>query len=412
MNEFCIKMSNLSSLNLIEHGTEKILSKKNLLEKIREDRPLNIKFGCDPTAPNLHIGHMVIINKLAQLQKMGHHIHFIIGDFTAFIGDPTGRNSTRPMLNQEEISKNVKTYQDQIFRFLQKDKTFMHKNSDWLNKVSLQTVIKLSSKQTIARMLERKDFNLRFRGNKPIAIHELLYPLIQAYDSVHIKADIELGGTDQEFNLLMGREIQKSMNLKQQVAITMPILQGTDGIKKMSKSLDNHIGINDTPENMFGKIMSIPDSLMWTYYRLVLLSSEEEVESYKISVKQGENPSIFKYDLAKKIVTKFYTKEKSEVAFDDFTRRFKHKTTPRTIPEFIVSSSSAIPVSILLKKVGFCKSTSEAMRLIEQKAIKVDGLRVLDKKFLVQTGTSSIYQVGKRKFLRIIVNVQSDSTTD
>ncbi len=392
------------SLALIQRGTDEILPTDQLLEKLKEHRPLIVKAGFDPTAPDLHLGHTVLINKLRQLQQLGHQIYFLIGDFTAMIGDPTGKNVTRKPLDREQVLENAKTYQEQVFKILDPEKTTVVFNSEWMEKLGTAGMIKLAAQSTVARMLERDDFDKRYKASQPIAIHEFLYPLIQGYDSVALKADIELGGTDQKFNLLMGRQLQASHQQAQQVIITMPILEGLDGVQKMSKSLNNYIGIKDQPDEMFGKIMSISDHLMWRYFELLSFKSMPEINEFKQQIEAGKNPRDIKFILAQELVARFHSDEAAQQAQQNFIARFQKGAIPDDIAEYeITLEQAAYPLANLLKTVDLVKSTSDAYRMIKQGAVKINGEKITDKQFKVSAGSDDIYQVGKRRFAKILL---------
>lgn len=393
-------------LNQLLRGAEEVLVKHEFVKKLEEGRPLRIKAGFDPTAPDLHLGHTVLINKLKQFQDYGHEILFLIGDFTGMIGDPTGKNVTRKPLTQKEVLDNAKSYQDQVFKILDPDKTKIVFNSTWMNAISSADLIQLAAKHTVARMLERDDFSKRYRGGQPIAIHEFLYPLIQGYDSVVMKADVELGGTDQKFNLLVGRQLQETYGQSPQVVITMPILEGLDGIQKMSKSLNNYIGIADAADDMFGKIMSISDELMWRYFELLSFVKMEVVNGYKEKCALGlENPRNIKYELAKEIVGRFHGGVSAgEQSMQKFIAQFQRGAIPDDINEITLKSGvESYCIANLLKDAGLTSSTSEAVRMINQGAVKIDGEKVSDPKLSVSSGTSHVCQVGKRKFARVIL---------
>lgn len=387
-------------------GTDEVLLEKELKAKLSKGKPLRIKAGFDPTAPDLHLGHTVLINKMRQFQQAGHQVIFLIGDFTGMIGDPTGKNVMRQPLTEDEVQANAATYKEQIFKILDPDKTEVAFNSSWMGKKTAADMIKLASKHTVARMLERDDFDKRYKGGKPIAIHEFLYPLIQGYDSVELKSDLELGGTDQKFNLLVGRELQKESGQDPQVIMTMPILEGyTQGPEKMSKSLNNYIGITDLPNDMFGKIMSVDDEKMWRYFDLLSFRSISEIEGLKNEVKQGSNPRDIKFKLAAEIIERFHDKKAAESAQADFIQRFQKGAIPDDIPEVEINATDgSIAIGNLLQQAGLVSSTSEAMRMIKQGAVKIDGNKVEDPKLMVSTGTSAVFQVGKRKFSQITVN--------
>ncbi len=389
----------------IRRGAEEILVEKELIEKLEKGQPLRIKAGFDPTAPDLHLGHTVLLNKLRQFQEMGHEILFLIGDFTGMIGDPTGKNVTRQPLTPEKVKANAETYQQQVFKILDPDKTQVVFNSHWMNDMTAADMIRLASNHTVARMLERDDFHKRYTSNQPIAIHEFLYPLIQGYDSVVLDADVELGGTDQKFNLLMGRELQKAYGKPQQCILTMPILEGLDGVQKMSKSLNNYIGINDSPKDIFGKLMSISDDLMWRYIDLLSFRNVSEIETWRQQVDDGRNPIEIKKDFAEEIVARFHDEQTAVAAREGFENQFKKGELPDDIPEVTLSVGvDGMPITNVLKEAGLTSSTSDAMRMIQQGAVKIDGQKVDDKSLLIQVGVDSIFQVGKRKFARIKAN--------
>ena len=391
-------------LEEIKRGSDEILVEEELKQKLALERPLKIKAGFDPTAPDLHLGHTVLINKMRQFQELGHEIMFLIGDFTGMIGDPTGKNVTRKPLTKEEVAANAQTYKEQIFKILDPDKTRVCFNSEWMGKLSAADMIQLAAQYTVARMLERDDFSKRYAGNQSIAIHEFLYPLVQGYDSVAMQADVELGGTDQKFNLLMGRELQKHYGQKPQVIMTMPILEGLDGVKKMSKSLDNYIGINEPANDMFGKIMSLSDELMWRYFDLLSFRPLPEVRGFKQAIEsEGVNPRDIKFELAMEIVARFHDPQAAELAKQDFIQRFQKNQTPENIPEVNLSSSDQ-PwlIGTVLKQAGLVSSTSDALRMIKQGAVKIDGQRIEDGKLEIDVTKPAIYQVGKRKFARIV----------
>ena len=384
----------------LKRGVDEILSEADLIEKLKENRPLRVKLGADPTAPDIHLGHTVVMNKLRQFQNFGHEVIFLIGDFTGMVGDPSGKNSTRPPLTREDVLRNAETYKQQIFKILDPQKTRIVFNSDWLGKLGTEGMIRLASNYTVARMLERDDFKTRFTNNQPIAIHEFIYPLLQGYDSVALEADIELGGTDQKFNLLVGRELQKSAGQKPQVAITLPLLVGLDGEKKMSKSLGNYIGVTDAPNDMFGKVMSISDELMWDWYNLLSFRPLTEITQLKQEVANGKNPRDVKILLAKEIIARFHSKTDAEAAEQEFINRFQKGAMPEEMPEFTFEGE--IGLANLLKEAGLVESTSEAIRSAQQGGVRIDGEKVDDIKQTVKSGTA-VYQVGKRKFARVTV---------
>ncbi len=390
-------------LEEIKRGCEEILLEKELEEKLALNRPLRIKAGFDPTAPDLHLGHTVLINKLRQFQELGHEILFLIGDFTGMIGDPTGKNVTRKPLTREQVLQNAESYKDQVFKILDPDRTTVCFNSEWMGKMSAVDMIQLAAQHTVARMLERDDFNKRYTGNQPIAIHEFLYPLVQGYDSVALQADVELGGTDQKFNLLMGRELQKNAGQSPQVIMTLPILEGLDGVQKMSKSLDNYIGVSDAPNEMFGKIMSISDDLMWRYFELLSFKPIDQIASYRASIeKDGANPRDIKFELAMEIIERFHDKNAAEGAKQDFIQRFQKGQLPDEIPEHQLNpENSPWMVGAALKDAGLVSSTSEAMRMIKQGAVKVNGEKIADVKLELELSSPLILQVGKRKVAKV-----------
>jgi tyrosyl-tRNA synthetase len=388
----------------IKRGAEEILLEDELLEKLKKGKPLKIKAGFDPTAPDLHLGHTVLINKLRQFQLQGHEVIFLIGDFTGMIGDPTGKNVTRKPLTKEDVLSNAETYKDQVFKILDPAKTTVAFNSTWMEKLGAAGMLKLASRQTVARMMERDDFKKRYAGGQAIAIHEFMYPLVQGWDSVALEADVELGGTDQKFNLLMGRELQKSEGQRPQTVLMMPLLEGLDGVQKMSKSLNNYIGITDAPNEMFGKIMSISDDLMWRYYELLSFKAIEIINGYKDKIAQGANPRDVKIDLAKELIERFHDSAAAEAAHQEFINRFQKGALPDDMPEMdIVTENGEIAITNLLKDAGLVVSTSDAMRMIKQGAAKIEGEKVTDNKLIIKAGSSAVYQVGKRKFAKITV---------
>ncbi len=389
----------------IQRGTDEILILSELEERLKSGKPLRIKAGFDPTAPDIHIGHTVLINKMRQFQDLGHQVIFLIGDFTGLIGDPTGKNVTRKALTVEQVAINAETYKTQIFKILDPEKTEIRFNSEWMGKMSSVQMIQLSSRYTVARMLERDDFNKRYKNNQSIAIHEFLYPLVQGYDSVALECDVELGGTDQKFNLLMGRELQKQYGQKPQIVLTMPLLEGLDGVQKMSKSLNNYIGIDEAPGEMFGKLMSISDELMWRYFELLSFRPLSDIEQLKQQVASGRNPRDVKFELADEIITRFHNKEAAEKAQTDFIARFQKGAMPEEMPEHSIDAEKpeGIPLTVMLKMCALTSSTSDAMRMIKQGAVKIDGEKIADQRLVIKKGTKAIYQVGKRKFARISV---------
>lgn len=389
------------ALAIIKRGSEELLVEQELIEKLKKGQPLRIKAGFDPTAPDLHLGHTVLINKLRHFQDLGHHVLFLIGDFTGMIGDPTGKSATRPPLTKEQVAENAKSYATQVFKILDKDKTEIVFNSSWLTDLGAAGMLKLAASLTVARMLERDDFSKRFKSNQPIAIHEFMYPLLQGYDSVALKADVELGGTDQKFNLLMGRELQKQMAQSQQCVLTMPLLEGLDGVNKMSKSLGNYIGINEPPEIIFAKMMSISDDLMWRYIELLSFESLETIEGWKAAVKAGENPRNIKVKFAQEIVTRFHSQAAADGALNDFQTRAKGGV-PDDVPEMRIDiDSQSIGIASLLKMAGLVESTSEAIRAVQQGGVKLDSEKVTDKNLQLNKGVTVVAQVGKRKFAKI-----------
>jgi tyrosyl-tRNA synthetase len=389
---------------VFRRGADELLVERELRTKLERGKPLRIKEGFDPTRPDLHLGHTVQFNKLQQLQDLGHHIIFLIGDFTGMIGDPTGRNVTRPALSREEIEANAKTYTDQVFLILDRDKTEVAFNSKWLSALGADGMIRLAAKYTVARMLERDDFAQRYAAEQPIAIHEFLYPLAQGYDSVALQADVELGGTDQKFNLLVGRELQRHYGQEPQIILTLPLLEGLDGVNKMSKSLDNYVGITEPPGEMFGKLMSISDDLMWRYYDLVSFRSAEDIAQLKRECAQGRNPRDAKVALAQEIVARFHSKNAADQALAQFEARFKEGAIPDEMPEVTLHSAGAgMPVAQLAKQAGVVESTSEALRLIQQRGLRIDGDVVSDKSLAIPAGRTVVVQAGKRRFARVRV---------
>ena len=395
-------------LGTLLRGTDEVLVEHELVKKLQEGRPLRIKAGFDPTAPDLHLGHTVLINKLKQFQDLGHEVLFLIGDFTGMIGDPTGKNVTRKPLTREQVLENAKTYQEQIFKILDPIKTQVMFNSTWMNAMSPADLIQLAAKHTVARMLERDDFNKRFKGGQPIAIHEFLYPLIQGYDSVAMKADVELGGTDQKFNLLVGRQLQEVFGQKPQVVITMPILEGLDGVQKMSKSLNNYIGIADPADDMFGKLMSISDELMWRYFELLSFRPMTEINAWRLECENGANPRHYKVKLAQEIIERFHDGAAAEKALDNFEARFQRGAIPDEMDELtLITEGAGYSIANLLKDAGLASSTSEAIRMINQGAVKIAGEKVTDTKLEVAVATENVFQVGKRKFARVKIMAAS-----
>ena len=390
------------NLNLIKRGVDELISEDELLAKLKSKKQLIVKAGFDPTAPDLHLGHTVLINKLRHFQQLGHQVIFLIGDFTGMIGDPSGKNKTRPALNETEIKENAKSYKKQVFKILDPKLTDVRFNSEWSSKLGAEGIIKLASQYNLARMLERDDFNKRYKSNQSIALHEFLYPLIQANDSIALEADVELGGTDQKFNLLVGRDLQRAVGQEPQVVLTVPILEGLDGKNKMSKSLDNYVGIDEDPKEMFGKIMSISDELMWRWFDLLSFKSTDEIAKLKAEQAKGMNPRDIKIQLAKELIARFHDDKSAESAEDNFINQFQKKNIPVEIEELSITiSEDSIPLANLLKESGMTSSTSEAMRMIQQGAVRIDEEKVFDPKLLISAGTSAIYQVGKRKFKKI-----------
>ncbi len=389
------------SLELIKRGIDEVLTEDDLVSKLKSKKQLTIKVGFDPTAPDLHLGHTVILNKMRHFQDLGHKVVFLIGDFTGRIGDPSGKNKTRPSLDKEELEKNAKTYSDQVFKILNKDLTDIRFNSEWCEDLGADGIIGLASKYNLGRMLERDDFSKRYKANQQIAIHEFLYPLIQAYDSIALNADVEMGGTDQKFNLLVGRELQRAFDQEPQVCITLPILEGLDGINKMSKSLDNYVGINEDPNEMFGKIMSISDDLMWRWFELLSFRPINEVNELKKEVKSGMNPRDTKILLAEEIIERFHSKVDAENAKNTFLDRFQKGAKPKDIETFSISLDDHIAIGNLLKESGLVQSTSEAMRLVKQGAVKINDEKIDDPKLSIEKNQELLVQVGKRRFLKI-----------
>ena len=396
-------MSLQESISLISRGADEILVLPDLEKKLARGKPLRIKAGFDPTAPDLHLGHTVLINKLRQFQELGHEILFLIGDFTGMIGDPTGKSQTRPPLTPEEVRENAKTYTDQVFKILDQERTRVVFNSEWMSELGAAGMIQLASKHTVARMLERDDFSKRYKSGQPIAVHEFLYPLIQGWDSVALKSDVELGGTDQKFNLLVGRQLQELEGQEPQVVLTMPILEGLDGVQKMSKSLNNYIGITDPPEDMFGKVMSISDELMWRYFELLSFRPMTEIESLRQRVAQGGNPRDVKFELGVELVGRFHSAKEAEQARQNFVNRFQKGAMPDEIPECVLEAEEGIPIANALKNAGLVSSTSEGFRMIKQGAVRLDGQKVEDRGLVLAVGSEVVCQVGKRKFARLRV---------
>lgn len=397
-------MENMDGFDELARGTEEILVESELVEKLKKGKPLRVKAGFDPTAPDLHLGHTVLINKLRQFQEQGHQVLFLIGDFTGMIGDPTGKSATRPPLTEAQVQANAETYKEQVFKILDPDKTEVVFNSTWMGKMSSSDMIKLAAKHTVARMLERDDFNKRYKSGQSIAIHEFLYPLVQGYDSVALQADVELGGTDQKFNLLVGRELQRQYGQEQQSVITLPLLEGLDGVNKMSKSLNNYIGITDSPTEMFGKVMSVSDDLMWRYFELLSFRPLSEIEGYKQSIADGQNPRDIKFLLAEELIARFHDQGAATAAREEFIARFQKGAMPDDMPEVTLDAGDdGLKIANVLKDAGLVGSTSDAMRMIKQGAVKIDGEKVEDRNLLINKGMEGVFQVGKRKFARITV---------
>jgi tyrosyl-tRNA synthetase len=398
-------MLQAEALEQIKRGAQEILVESALVERLNEGRSLRIKAGFDPTAPDLHLGHTVLLNKLRQFQELGHEAIFLIGDFTGMIGDPTGKNATRKPLSRDEVIENAETYETQIFKILDPEKTLVMFNSSWMNKMDAADLIQLAARHTVARMLERDDFSKRYSSGQPIAIHEFIYPLVQGYDSVALKADVELGGTDQKFNLLVGRQLQEAYGQKPQVVLTMPILEGLDGVQKMSKSLNNYIGISEAPDDMFGKLMSISDELMWRYFELLSFRSMTEVRKLRREIDEGRNPRDIKFELGRELVTRFHSQSDADRAQENFIARFQKGALPQDIPEVSLSAGDkGIQIANVLKDAGLTSSTSEAMRMIRQGAVRIDGERIADPKLLLMVGSSCVCQVGKRRFAHVVIN--------
>jgi len=382
-------------------GADEIIPQAELETKLATGKPLEVKAGFDPTAPDLHLGHTVLINKLRQFQMLGHNVSFLIGDFTGLIGDPTGKSATRPPLTEDEIQQNAQTYQEQVFKILDPELTRVRFNSEWMSKMTSADMIRLAAQHTVARMLERDDFSKRYANQQSIAIHEFLYPLVQGYDSVAMNTDVELGGTDQKFNLLVGREMQKAYDKPQQAILTVPILEGLDGVQKMSKSLGNYIGITDVPNDMFGKLMSVSDELMWRYFELLSFRPIEEIEAFQQQIKDGANPRDIKFLLCEEIITRFHDKAAAESAKADFIQRFQKNAIPDDMPDVAIHLGEGMLIGQLVKEAQLCPSTSEAMRMVKQGAVKIDGEKVEDPRKLITEQSSFVLQVGKRKFARI-----------
>ncbi len=394
--------STVEAIEQISRGVEEILLEDGLIKKLQLGRPLRIKAGFDPTAPDLHLGHTVLINKLRLFQQLGHEVIFLIGDFTGMIGDPTGKSATRQPLTREQVVENAASYKEQIFKILDEEKTRVVFNSEWMGEMGAAELVQLAASHTVARMLERDDFHKRYKSGKPIAVHEFLYPLIQGYDSVVLEADVELGGTDQKFNLLVGRQLQEQRGQEPQVVITMPILEGLDGVQKMSKSLGNYIGITDAPDDMFGKIMSISDTLMWRYFELLSFRPMDEIQAFQKQVEEGANPRDIKFLLAQEIIARFHHEAAAVQAQENFIARFQKGAMPDEMPEkTLMLDDESLGIANLLRDAGLVQSTSEAMRMIKQNAVKIDGERISDRALQCMAGETHIYQVGKRRFARV-----------
>lgn len=392
-------------LALIRRGTEEVLVEAELVDKLKRGQPLRIKAGFDPTAPDLHLGHTVLINKMRQFQELGHQVVFLIGDFTGLIGDPSGKSATRPPLTREQVLENAETYKSQVFKILDPSKTEVAFNSSWMDQLSPADFIRLASQYTVARMLERDDFDKRYRGNQPIAIHEFLYPLVQGYDSVALQADVELGGTDQKFNLLMGRELQRAYGQSSQCVITMPLLEGLDGVKKMSKSLGNYVGIQEAPGVMYSKLVSIPDALMWRYFELLSFRSMDEIDQFKVDVSKGANPRDIKIKLAEEIVARFHGEEAAASAHRSAGNRMKDGELPEDLPEVVVASAEDMPIAALLNKAGLVKNAAAARDLLGAGGVRVDG-QVVDRSFVFKLGDVRVCQAGKKAFARVSLVLQ------
>lgn len=391
-----------TDLAILRRGAEEILLETDLANRLEEKRPLRIKAGFDPTAPDLHLGHTVLINKMRQFQELGHEVIFLIGDFTGMIGDPSGKNVTRQPLTPEQITENAKTYEEQIFKILDRERTVIEFNSRWMGQKTAADMIQLAAKHTVARMLERDDFHKRYQANQPIAIHEFLYPLVQGYDSVALKADVELGGTDQKFNLLVGRELQKHYGQTPQVMLTMPLLEGLDGVQKMSKSLNNYVGVQEPPDQMFGKLMSVSDDLMWRYFELLSFRPLAEIEALRRAVAEGRNPRDVKFELAVEITARFHDQAAANAAREGFIARFQQGAMPEDIPELeLTAPAGHLTVANILKAARLTASTSEAHRMVAQGAVRIDGERATDSRLEIAAGSCHIFQVGKRKFARV-----------
>jgi len=398
-------MTMLENMEIIKRGTVEILVEEELEARLAKSASLRIKAGFDPTAPDLHLGHTVLLNKMRQFQDLGHEIIFLIGDFTGMIGDPTGKSVTRPPLTRDEIIENAETYEQQIYKVLDPEKTLVMFNSSWMGQMNAADLIQLAARHTVARMLERDDFDKRYKAGQPIAIHEFLYPLVQGYDSVAMKADVELGGTDQKFNLLVGRQMQEAYGQKPQVVLTMPLLEGLDGVQKMSKSLGNYIGVAEPSDEMFGKLMSISDELMWRYFNLLSFRPLSEIRSWRQDAENGANPRDYKVKLAVEIVERFHSRPEAERARENFESRFRHGAMPEDMPSVqLDADSGGLPIANLLKLAGLTSSTSEANRMLAQGAVRIDGERTSERELRIKPGSTHVFQVGKRRFARISVS--------
>jgi tyrosyl-tRNA synthetase len=399
------------ALSLITRGADEVLPADELKMRMESGRPLRIKAGFDPTAPDLHLGHTVLLNKLRQFQDLGHTALFLIGDFTGMIGDPTGKNATRPPLTREQVAENAKSYQAQVFKILRPEQTEVVFNSTWMDRFSAVDMIRLAASHTVARMLERDDFSKRYAARQPIAIHEFLYPLIQGYDSVALRADVELGGTDQKFNLLMGRELQRHHGMAQQIILTMPLLEGLDGVNKMSKSLGNYVGITDAPNDMFGKLMSVSDDLMWRYIELLSFEPMETVRQWQREVREGRNPRDIKVAFAQEVITRFHSRRAAEAALADFEARFRQGGVPEDLPEVTLGAPEGrLAIALVLKLAGLTASTSEALRMLDQGGVRIDGDKVSDRSLVLSSARAVVLQVGKRKYARVRIEIKNGGT--
>ncbi|MEM9531539.1 MAG: tyrosine--tRNA ligase [Pseudomonadota bacterium] len=393
------------AMALLERGADELIKRDELESRLKEGRPLRVKVGFDPTAPDLHLGHTVIMNKMRQFQELGHQVIFLIGDFTAMIGDPSGRNATRPPLSPEQIKANAETYTEQVYKILDRERTELRFNSEWLGKMSSADLIRLSARYTVARMLERDDFSKRFKSEQPISIHEFLYPLAQGYDSVALECDVEMGGTDQKFNLLVGRTLQQQMGQAPQIILTVPLLEGLDGVQKMSKSLDNYIGIDEPAKEIFGKVMSVSDTLMWRYFELVSFATNEQIAEHKTAVEAGRNPRDIKFELARELVARFHSEADADAAQKAFIERFQKDRLPDDLPQVTVTSTDGegLPLPLVLREAGLTSSTSEAHRMIKQGAVRIDQERVSDGSLRIEPGAEVVLQVGKRRFAQVTI---------